>query len=58
MIDAALAGIGLCQMPLAMLRQHIESAQLVTAHRLPKRAFLKSATPHLRRESEMPVFRL
>ncbi len=30
MIDAALAGIGLCQMPLAMLRQHIAAGQLVT----------------------------
>lgn len=30
MVEAALAGIGLCQMPLAMLRQYIESGQLVT----------------------------
>lgn len=30
MIDAALAGIGLCQMPLALLRQHIDAGRLVT----------------------------
>ena len=30
MVDAALAGIGLCQMPVAMFRQYIESRQLVT----------------------------
>ena len=30
MVGAALAGIGLCQMPLPMFRQHIESRQLVT----------------------------
>jgi DNA-binding transcriptional LysR family regulator len=30
MVDAALAGIGLCQMPLALLRQYIDSGKLVT----------------------------
>lgn len=30
MIDATLAGMGLCQMPLALFRQHIDSGQLVT----------------------------
>lgn len=30
MVDAALAGIGLCQMPVALLRQYIDSRQLVT----------------------------
>jgi DNA-binding transcriptional LysR family regulator len=30
MMDAAVAGIGLCQMPLALFRQHIEASQLVT----------------------------
>lgn len=30
MIDAALAGIGLCQMPVAMFRQYIDSHELVT----------------------------
>lgn len=30
MVDAALAGIGLCQMPLALLRQYIDSGHLVT----------------------------
>lgn len=30
MVDAALGGIGLCQMPVALLRQHIEARQLVT----------------------------
>lgn len=29
MIDAALAGVGLCQMPLALLREHIEAGTLV-----------------------------
>lgn len=30
MIDAAVAGIGLCQMPLALMRPHIEAGRLVT----------------------------
>jgi DNA-binding transcriptional LysR family regulator len=30
MIDAALAGVGLCQMPLALLRTHIDAGKLVT----------------------------
>jgi DNA-binding transcriptional LysR family regulator len=30
MIDAALAGVGLCQMPLALLRAHIDAGKLVT----------------------------
>jgi DNA-binding transcriptional LysR family regulator len=30
MVDAALAGIGLCQMPLALLRRYVDSGQLVT----------------------------
>lgn len=30
MVDAALAGMGLCQMPVALFRKHIESKQLVT----------------------------
>jgi len=30
MVDAAVAGIGLCQMPLALMRPHIEAGQLVT----------------------------
>jgi DNA-binding transcriptional LysR family regulator len=30
MVDAALAGFGLCQMPLALFRRHIESGRLVT----------------------------
>jgi DNA-binding transcriptional LysR family regulator len=30
MVEAALAGIGLCQMPLALLRPYIETGQLVT----------------------------
>jgi DNA-binding transcriptional LysR family regulator len=30
MIDAALAGVGLCQMPLALLRPHIDAGKLVT----------------------------
>jgi DNA-binding transcriptional LysR family regulator len=30
MVDAALAGIGLCQMPLALMRPHLEAGQLVT----------------------------
>ena len=30
MIDAALAGVGLCQMPLALLRPHIDAGRLVT----------------------------
>ena len=29
MVDAALAGIGLCQMPIALFRKYIESGQLV-----------------------------
>ncbi len=30
MVDAALAGIGLCQMPVALFRQYIDTRQLVT----------------------------
>lgn len=30
MVDAALAGVGLCQMPLALFREHLASGQLVT----------------------------
>jgi DNA-binding transcriptional LysR family regulator len=30
MIDAAAAGLGLCQMPLSLLRKHIEAGRLVT----------------------------
>lgn len=30
MVDAALAGMGLCQMPIALFRKHIASQQLVT----------------------------
>lgn len=30
MIDAALAGIGLCQMPIALMRPHLEAGTLVT----------------------------
>lgn len=30
MVDAALAGIGLCQMPVALFRQYIDSRELVT----------------------------
>jgi DNA-binding transcriptional LysR family regulator len=30
MVDAALAGFGLCQMPLALFRRHIECGRLVT----------------------------
>lgn len=30
MVDAALAGMGLCQMPIALFRKHIESGRLVT----------------------------
>lgn len=30
MIDATVAGMGLCQMPLALFRQHIEAQRLVT----------------------------
>ena len=30
MVDAAVAGIGLCQMPLALMRPYIEAGQLVT----------------------------
>lgn len=30
MVDAALAGIGLCQMPLALMRPHLEAGTLVT----------------------------
>lgn len=30
MVDAALAGIGLCQMPLALVRRHIAAGRLVT----------------------------
>jgi DNA-binding transcriptional LysR family regulator len=30
MVDATLAGMGLCQMPIALFRKHIESGQLVT----------------------------
>lgn len=30
MIDAALAGVGLCQMPLVLLRPHIDAGRLVT----------------------------
>ena len=30
MVDAALAGIGLCQMPLVLVRQHIDAGRLVT----------------------------
>lgn len=30
MVDAVLAGMGLCQMPIALFRKHIESGRLVT----------------------------
>jgi DNA-binding transcriptional LysR family regulator len=30
MIEAAVAGLGLCQMPYSLLRQHVEAGRLVT----------------------------
>jgi DNA-binding transcriptional LysR family regulator len=30
MVDATLAGLGLCQMPIALFRKYIDSRQLVT----------------------------
>ncbi|SFB21105.1 DNA-binding transcriptional regulator, LysR family [Collimonas sp. OK607] len=63
MVDAALAGMGLCQMPIALFRQYIESRRLVTvldtytAHEIDVHA-VWPRTAHLRPKVRHVVDRL